>query len=144
MSERMIDSKPTLIMMVGLPRSGKSTWAREHSAPIVCPDAIRLALHGQRFVQSAEPLVWAMAHLMVDSLFLAGHKHVILDATNNTRRRRKEWINPSAWKVKMMVIATSADECIARAKAEGDLDIIPVIERMAKQYEPAGLDEWLP
>ena len=138
------DLKPILILMVGLPRSGKSTWAREQNVPIVCPDAIRLALHGKRFLQSAEPLVWAMAHLMVESLFLAGHCTVILDATNNTRRRRKEWINPSAWKVQMKVIGTSGYKCIQRAQAEGDLDIIPVIERMAQQYEPPELNEWAP
>ncbi len=40
----------TLIGMVGLPYSGKSTAARELGFPIVCPDAIRLALHGQRFI----------------------------------------------------------------------------------------------
>ena len=141
MSERI--EKPTLIMMVGLPRSGKSTWAREQGVPIVCPDAIRLALHGHRFLQSAEPWVWAMAHLMVESLFRAGHEWVVLDATNNTRRRRKEWLNSPTWKVKVKVIDTPAYKCIERAKDEGDLDIIPVIERMAKQYEPAGLDEWL-
>ena len=133
--------RPTLILMVGLPRSGKSTWARTQNVPIVCPDAIRLALHGHRFLQSAEPWVWAMAHLMVESLFRSGHEFVILDATNNTRRRRKEWINSPTWKVRIQVIDTPSYKCIQRAKDEGDLDIIPVIERMSDQYEPPDPNE---
>src|SRR5258706_417694 len=52
----------TLIVMVGLPWSGKSTWAREQGNwPIVCPDEIRFALHGQRFIAEAEPWVWTIA-----------------------------------------------------------------------------------
>ena len=35
-----------LIVMVGLPRSGKTTWARKQGYPIVNPDSIRLAFHG--------------------------------------------------------------------------------------------------
>jgi predicted kinase len=73
----------TLIMTVGLPRSGKSTWAIAQGHPVVCPDAIRLALHGQPFIATAEPVVWATAKLMVASLFEAGHGVVILDATNS-------------------------------------------------------------
>jgi len=37
-----------LILTVGLPRSGKSTWAAKKGFPIVSPDAIRLAMHGMR------------------------------------------------------------------------------------------------
>src|SRR5882672_916000 len=58
-----------LICTVGLPRSGKSTWARSQSFPIVCPDAIRIAIHGQRFISEAEPFVWATAKAMVRALF---------------------------------------------------------------------------
>lgn len=67
-----------LLVTVGLPRSGKSTWAKQQGAPVVNPDAIRLALHGQAFLQEAEPLVWVMAKYMVEALFLAGHSTVIL------------------------------------------------------------------
>ena len=38
-----------IIVTVGLPRSGKTTWAREQGYPIVNPDSIRLSLHGKRF-----------------------------------------------------------------------------------------------
>ncbi|KKK82651.1 hypothetical protein LCGC14_2801230, partial [marine sediment metagenome] len=46
-----------LILTVGLPRSGKSTWARKQGHPIVNPDSIRLALYGEPFIEEAEPMI---------------------------------------------------------------------------------------
>lgn len=125
----------TLICTVGLPRSGKSTWAKAQEHPIVNPDSIRLALHGQRFQSLAEPFVWATAHCMVRALFLAGHDTVILDATNTTEKRRAEWFNKD-WTTIFEIIDTPAEVCIERARREEDDVIIPVIERMADAYEP--------
>lgn len=130
----------TLIAMVGLPRSGKSTWAKRAGHPIVSPDAIRLALHGQRFIAEAEPFVWATAKAMVRALFLAGHAAVILDATNNTRKRRDEWKSRD-WETVFKVIDTTEDTCLNRATAEGDEYIIETIKRMSAEHEPLGDDE---
>ena len=124
-----------LTLTVGLPKSGKSTWAREQGVPIVNPDAIRLALHGNRFIGKAEPFVWAIAHVMVHALFLAGHKHVILDATNTTRKRRDEW-KSDHWRRAVQIFGASLPTCVYRARAHGDEEIVPVIHRMAEQYEP--------
>jgi predicted kinase len=130
----------TLICLVGLPRSGKSTWAKTTGHPIVSPDAIRLAVHGQRFIAEAEPFVWAIAKAMVRSLFLAGHHTVILDATNNTRKRRLEWISKD-WETVFKVVDTPDFVCIERARAEGDEYIVDVIKRMSAEHEPLGEDE---
>lgn len=123
-----------LIATVGLPRSGKTTWAlkysREHAIPIVNPDSVRLAIHGQRFVASAEQYVWATVHAMIRSLFIAGHDRVILDATNISRKRR-DALQSKDYDVAFMVIDTSPDICKLRAQAEGDSEILPVIDRMA-------------
>jgi predicted kinase len=86
-----ITKDKVLLCMVGLPYSGKSTSAATVGAPIVCPDAIRAALHGHKFIPEAEPMVWAVAKTMVRALFMAGHEVVVLDATNTTRARRSEW-----------------------------------------------------
>lgn len=123
-----------LIVTTGLPRSGKTTWCLQQAYPIVNPDAIRLALHGQRFVESAERLVWAAAHLMVESLFMVGHGIVILDATSITRKRRDEW-QSDKWETWFKVFDTSKEECLRRADAIGDEIIKPVIERMATAFE---------
>ena len=118
-----------LTLTVGLPRCGKTTWAQQQGVPIVCPDAIRLAMHGQPFIPSAEPLVWAIAHLMASALFLSGHDHVIVDATNNTKKRREEWNSPW-WDVTTKIFSTPADVCIKRAEAAERLELVAVIERM--------------
>jgi len=130
----LVNTMPTLFATVGLPRSGKSTWARSQSCPIVNPDAIRIALHGQRFAAPAEPFVWAIAKVMVKALFEAGHASVILDATNTTEARRKEWISKS-WQTHWRVFDTPKDICIERAKLSGMPDLIPVIEKMAAEFE---------
>ncbi len=51
--------------------------------------------------------VWATAHLMVESLLQAGHKDVIVDATNHTNHRRSEWTSEE-WSVKLHVVDKGA------------------------------------
>jgi predicted kinase len=123
--------------MVGLPRSGKSTIAQKLGYPRVEPDAIRKTMHGTPWRKNVEPMVWAIAHIMVESLFEAGHKNVILDATNHTERRRVEW-ESERYTIKHHEIDTKLSECIKRAKNTNKEYLIPVIERMAAQYVPVG------
>jgi predicted kinase len=140
-----------LICLCGLPRSGKTTHAVSLGHPIVCPDAVRLAIHGQPYVQAAESFVWATARAMVKALFLAGHETVVFDATNVTRKRRadnKPYFPqndpPEArveWEVEYHVIDTTVEVCLSRARACGRPDLMPIIGRMARDFEAVGPDE---
>lgn len=135
-----------LIMTVGLPRSGKSTWAKSTGYPMVNPDSIRLALHGIAYEKKAEKFVWAIAETMIRSLFIAGHENVILDATNTTAERQlayeylTEELDICIW---YKVFMTHAVECMVRADQGGRYELIPVIQRMAKQFEPPPLNRRL-
>lgn len=131
----MTEPTKTLVLMVGLPRSGKSSWARRQGFPICNPDAIRLALHGKRFESLAEGFVWAIAKVMVRALFLAGHDTVILDATNVTKRRRAEWLS-KGWTCRYMEISAPPEVCVERAKHTGQEDLVPVIAKMHAEYQP--------
>lgn len=124
-----------LIVMVGLPYSGKSTLARKMGHPIVCPDCVRISLHGHKFIPEAEQMVWTIVRKMVESLFLAGHDRVILDATNTTHKRRQEWVS-TKWATVWRQVDTSKKICIERAEAAGDMAIIPIIEAMAEKFQP--------
>lgn len=136
--------KDRLILTVGLPRSGKSTWARHTGRPIVNPDSIRLALHGNAFLKEAEPMVWVIAKYMVEALFLAGHHIVILDACNVTRKARDQW-RTGDWSVEYVVFSTPKELCMDRARRttpESNLEgILEAIDRMDSQFESLEDDE---
>lgn len=123
-----------LILTVGLPRSGKSTWAMGTGRPVVSCDAIRQALGVYPFVPAAEPMVWNMAKYMVRALFNAGHDIVILDTTAITEKRRSEWISRD-WRRSYKIFDTSAEVCKERAIATNQEYLVPIIERMDKESE---------
>lgn len=129
--------KRKLIVLVGLPRSGKSTWAREQGLPIVCPDAVRLAVHGERFLAKAESIVWVLVHIMVEALFLAGNDTLIIDATNVTTKRRREWETKFGHmaEIEFKVFDTSPSVCKRRAIDTNQKDLLDVIDRMAAQWD---------
>lgn len=133
-----------LILTVGLPRSGKSTWAKEQGYPIVNPDSIRLTLHGYDYIQEAEPMVWTIAKYMVNSLFIAGHKIVIVDATNITKKRRDFWKTNimciDKWDIEYKLFNTSVEECAKRARDSGREDLLPVIEAMDQHKDFEGIE----
>jgi predicted kinase len=109
---------------------------------VVNPDSIRLALHGQVFQTEAEGFVWAIAKVMVRSLFLSGHDTVVLDATNTTIKRQEDWNDTEGslaeYTVKFKVFHTPAGECKKRAVEDGKEFLIPVIDRMREgcQHPP--------
>lgn len=147
-------SRNMLHLMMGLPRSGKSTWLHRNNDfhPVVCPDAIRFALHGERFIGVAEQFVWAIATVMVRALFGAGHSDVYVDATNTTRKRRDAW-QSDEWDRRILVVGGPEDREICIYRLERDVvdgllidkettaDLIVAINRMSEQWEPPSDEE---
>lgn len=134
----------TLILPVGLPRSGKSTWSRAYmldhaGTAIVNPDSIRLALTGQAFKWESEPMVWAIARYMVESLFLSGHPIVILDACNLTTTRREAWVS-GKWTCVLHLVPTDATTCTVRARLDERHELVPVIDLFNRGKQDPALD----
>ena len=129
-----------LVMTVGLPRSGKTTLVKEKldagdDTVTVCPDNIRMALYGKRFIVEAEDHVWAIAKTMVKALFLTGYTTVILDSTSGYRERREEWISTD-WNRVFYVVDTPVDVCQQRAIDSGQPNLVDVITKMDDNWEP--------
>lgn len=138
----------TLIAMHGLPRSGKSTIARElsrqYGAPIVSKDNIRLALHGSVYAGNAEPMVRAISKIMIDALFRSGHEWVIADETHYSRAARdfvRDCPKDNKWITYFYDVPTGPTTCIQRAIDTEQLWLPPVIKEMVERHEPLAKDE---
>lgn len=77
--------KPYFIMLVGIPGSGKSAWAREIKSvntQVVCPDDIRKKIGESVSDQSVNVAAWVQAEKETITLLEKYGTNVILDATN--------------------------------------------------------------
>jgi predicted kinase len=136
----MNERRKTLILTVGLSRSGKSTWAYAQPHPRVEADAIRLALHGQIYQKEAEDHVWAIAKTMVKALFLSGHDTVILSNTHLTPESRDNWRSDD-WDIRFKIFGCTPSICKERAQAGDREDLLPIIDYMADKMDLSGIDE---
>ena len=79
-------------MLVGVPGSGKSTWAAAQGATVLSSDAMRLVLSGDETNQNIHGKVFgAMRHLLKTRLEI-GASPTVIDATNLRRKDRKQWV----------------------------------------------------
>ena len=85
-------NQPSLTIMCGLPRIGKSSWIKlnKGDAIIIETDNIRKEIFGHQFHQNANNYVFALAESMT-TLLLKQNKNVIIDATHMTSASRHKW-----------------------------------------------------
>ena len=88
-------SKNVLIVMCGLPASGKSTysqWLAESGLfKRVCPDLIRKAFYGDENIQGDGKRVFEIAYHDIKEYACLG-ENVVFDATNIDRKTRKDLV----------------------------------------------------
>jgi predicted kinase len=143
----------SLFLCVGLPGSGKSTYAKrfimDYAEHIVylSSDELRAKFGTGEEDQSVTPQVFNHIKQQVDFLLESG-KNVLVDATNINRRNRKDTINIAkkyGAQVIAFVFVLTHDELIARNAQRGSEGgrIVPihVIENMRNKYEPPMLEE---
>lgn len=126
----------TLIVTVGLPRSGKTTGRKKYpTAAYVNRDSIRLAATGHVFRQESETIVTAIEEQMVRSLMLAETETIYVDATNTIPSFRNKWRKLASqyrYKIVFECFKTPFDECCFRAGLDKRLDLIPIITKMSQ------------
>lgn len=140
---RFQPDRPRFAITCGLPRSGKTAWAMaQGSWTRICPDDIRLAMHGERFNRLMEPYVWAMAETMARAL-LRGGQSAIVDATHTTRDQRAKWVRLArefGLDLGIYWINTPYHLCMARNRGPNSIPD-PIIQRMHLRFEQPGNDE---
>ena len=134
-----------MYVMVALPRAGKSTYINNHFQGVirVSADQLRLLIHGKRFWDQGEAKVWWVRDIMIKALMEQG-LDIVIDQTNTTRPRRKYLLELAArygYQALAIVITTDKELCKERAVSTNQEDLIPVIEKMAENYEKVNKEE---
>jgi predicted kinase len=140
-------NRPTLIILVGPPGTGKTTYAHryieEHPGTThLSSDAIRKELHGDESIQDNPGEVFTIMQKRTIASLDFGYD-VIYDATNMTRKDRAGIIGvcPKFAKIECHIVWASIETCIERDTARKRTVGKEVIDRMLKRFQAPFFDE---
>lgn len=137
---------PLLIVMIGLPGSGKSFIAKQlaevnDDISIVSSDAIREEFYGDANDQSHNDKVFRIVNKRLKEGLIA-EKKVILDATNISKKRRKALLRDLKYPKSMAIVMAVPEYICKKRDEERDRHVGPdVINRMMKNWCPPHYSE---
>ncbi len=141
----------TIYIAVGLPGSGKSTYAKnfikDKDIEYLSSDELRAVFGKSEEDQTVTPLVFGHIKRKVDE-FLKDGKNVLVDATSVNRRERADYITTAkkySAKVVVLVFKMDRQGLIDRNKKRGEQGgrVVPdfVIDKMLAKYEEPSTSE---
>jgi len=84
--------RPKLILLVGLPGSGKSTWAAREKLPVLSSDELRRTLADDPTDQSIHARVFSVLRSLIKHRLELKRPVTCIDATNLTPKERRPYI----------------------------------------------------
>jgi len=133
-----------LVLMVGLPGSGKSYWLRERGITAVSSDGLRQLLIDDSSNQMIHREVFATARYLVQRRFKLQRPVTYVDATNLTPWERRAWIRLGEWhsaEVEALWFDIPVEVCKARNLGRERQVPEAAMDVLAQRFVPPSLVE---
>jgi predicted kinase len=136
--------KGIVVLAIGLPGSGKSSWFKRHNVVPLSSDMMRSLLFDDIREQRYQDLVFSNLRSILKARLIAKRPMNYVDATNLTPQERQHWIKLAKdynYEVHAVFFDVPLDVCIERHQRRDRVVPDDVMRRMATKLKPPTFEE---
>jgi predicted kinase len=137
-------SKGVVVLAIGLPGSGKSSWFKRHNITPLSSDLLRALLFDDATEQRFQDLVFSNLRSMLKARLIARRPMNYVDATNLSSHDRHGWIKLArdfGYEVQAVFFDVPVEVCLERNQRRSRMVAEDVMRRMATKLKPPTFDE---
>jgi len=137
-------SKGTVVLAIGLPGSGKSTWFKRRGVAPLSSDLVRSMLFDNVTEQRFQDLVFSTLRSLLRARLVARMPMNYVDATNLSAHDRRGWIKMAhdfGYDVQGVFFDVPLEVCMERNSRRNRIVPEDVMRRMAGKLRPPAFDE---
>src|SRR6266849_6629374 len=134
----------TVVLAIGLPGSGKSSWFKRHDVTPLSSDLLRSLLFDDPKEQRFQDLVFSNLRSMLKARLIARRPMNYVDATNLTPHERHSWIKLAKdfnYDVQALFFDVPVEVCIERNQRRERVVADDVMRRMAAKLRAPTFEE---
>ncbi len=136
--------KGIVVLAIGLPGSGKSSWFKRHNVVPLSSDMVRSLLFDDVREQRFQDLVFSNLRSMLKGRLIAKRPMNYVDATNLTPQERQHWIKLAKdynYEVHAVFFDVPLEVCLERHQRRDRVVPEDVMRRMAAKLKPPSFAE---
>jgi len=136
--------KGVVVLAIGLPGSGKSSWFKRHNVVPLSSDMVRSLLFDDVREQRFQDLVFSNLRSMLKARLIAKRPTNYVDATNLTPQERQHWIKLAKdyqYEVHAVFFDVPLEVCLERHQRRDRVVPEDVMRRMAAKLKPPAFEE---
>ena len=137
-------SRGTVVLAIGLPGSGKSSWFKRRNISPLSSDLLRVLLFDDAGEQRFQDLIFSNLRSMLRARLIARRPMNYVDATNLTPHDRQGWIKLSkdyGYDVQAVFFDVPIEVCLERNRKRERVVAEDVMRRMAAKLKPPRFEE---